>query len=63
MVAVLMGLSLFYIHQVDHQMVVYTVMSPLTHMMVVLLMHLLEAVLEHRAVVCGKEHSQEDSTG
>ena len=47
-------------------MMIHTVMSQLTHMMVVLLMymmeHLLEVVLEHWAT-CGKAHSQEDSTG
>ena len=44
-------------------MVVYTVTSLLTHMMVVLPMHLLEAVMEHRAAACGKARLQEDSMG
>ena len=58
-----MGLSLFWIHQVDHQMV-HVMMSLLTHMMVVLLMNMTEflpeAVLEltHEMV-----YSQEDSKG
>ena len=47
-------------------MMIYTVMSLLTHMMVVLLMymmeHLLEVVLEHWATY-RMEHLQEDSTG
>ena len=47
-------------------MMIYTVMSLLTHMMVVLPMymmeHLLEVVLKHW-VTCGMEHSQEDSMG
>ena len=55
-----MELSLFWIHQVDHQMV-HAVMSLLTHMMVVLQMNMMEclpeAVLEQWGEASGVVHS------
>ena len=60
-----MELSLFWTHQVDHQMA-HPVMSLLTHMMEVLLMnmmeHLLGAVLElTHEMVYSQENSKEQT--